>query len=56
VKAQVEEVGGDVHKAGPCHRVGADQGDFLAAQEADEFRADEAGVANFDGVTQRTGG
>lgn len=53
VQTDVEEIGGDIHEARPVDRVGADERDAMTAQQADEIRRNEAGVANLDGVTQR---
>lgn len=55
VEAEVEEIGGDVEEAGPLDGIGADEGDFVAAQETDELGADEGLVADFDSVTEGAG-
>jgi hypothetical protein len=50
MQAAVEEVRGDIHEARPLDRVGANESDVVAAEEAYEFGHDEAGMANLDGV------
>src|SRR5688572_20906174 len=47
----VDKVGGNIHEAGPFHRVGTDQGHLIYTEHIDEFGYRKAGMADFYGVT-----
>ena len=54
MQAQVEKIGRDIEQERPLDGIRADEGDAMAAEQADEVWRDEAGMTNLDRVTQRT--